>query len=864
MSKSENIALYKYLTRPARPQQQDASVERQMYAEAGSVKQSHRYDQAFSNPEQIKRIKQLFSEQLPKNINFDFKTFPRTGVPYYGETKKLANRIRTQLDRPGSTLNLGEDARSLAFKKTKNNLVDLIEEEIKDFEETKKVFPNEKYVLNKREIVDKYKRRYGRGVDYTTVKNLYDEVYKDSNRITEQAIGTNTASQLTNKETDFFNKNYSKKSISQMARELSNAPYDSNEFKSLRSRLMRRRDTLIREGILTEADFEQARAAKRKTIKEQKIALKGGGFQKYRDAQQRLMDLDPKNFEKYSNPSTLDSELKRLINYRNVGLATRTLPSDFLASFEHFQGITPGHITQDPSALRKTGIVGRKYNWKLMGRQGKYSPYLTVKENLRTARAELKQGDLKAAKESLKKVNIVYDEVQDSLGTVKRNELPKYTIKGDQIIETNLKGVMKPQTLQKSFDQYFRNIAGYATEKNIQQIKKTQPNVAEALDLYRSGNDKAAKELIKQRIPEITTTTKLGTTAIKPGPAGLFAEAIPGSRYASEFLQGFADDVMSKSYGKAALKGLGLAGAAYGVYDTGVALKEGKSIPETAARFFALDVPYQKLRQYNRLTDEEQEIQKRVNQQRSFDAASQDILDEGLVTMRPRPEIAEEDLIKLEQGKQRVDAAVEAEESERAASRKGLVETVKQKIYEVTGTPYELYMNRGGRVQLSEGGKPKDLGRRKFIKGAVTIAAALPFLKFIKPLSKTVEPTIEAISRSANQMPDYLTNLINKVKMMGESKIIGKMDSPDEFMRYDLGDYELYEGVGGARLKRIRDRGDYGYEEFEMQIKQDPETGYIEYEEVSARPDGDGKIKDFDFGIEDDVHAEMKKFADEK
>ena len=49
-----------------------------------------------------------------------------------------------------------------------------------------------------------------------------------------------------------------------------------------------------------------------------------------------------------------------------------------------------------------------------------------------------------------------------------------------------------------------------------------------------------------------------------------------------------------------------------------------------------------------------------------------------------------------------------------------------------------------------------------------------------------------------------------------------------------------------------------------MQIKQDPETGYIEYEEVSARPDGDGKIKDFDFGIEDDVHLEMKKFADEK
>jgi hypothetical protein len=48
-----------------------------------------------------------------------------------------------------------------------------------------------------------------------------------------------------------------------------------------------------------------------------------------------------------------------------------------------------------------------------------------------------------------------------------------------------------------------------------------------------------------------------------------------------------------------------------------------------------------------------------------------------------------------------------------------------------------------------------------------------------------------------------------------------------------------------------------------MQVKQDPETGFVEYEEVSARPDGDGKIKDVDFGIEDDIHLEMKKFADE-
>ena len=348
------------------------------------------------------------------------------------------------------------------------------------------------------------------------------------------------------------------------------------------------------------------------------------------------------------------------------------------------------------------------------------------------------------------------------------------------------------------------------------------------------------------------------------GVKTLAAEAIPGSKYTADFIQGFADDIMSKSYGKAALKGLGIAGAAYGVYDTGVALKEGKSLPETTARLFGLDVPYQKLREYNRLTDQEQEIQKRVNQQRSFDAALQDPLDEGLMTMRPRPEVAEEDLLKLEQGKQRVAAQVEAEESERAASRKGLVETVKEKISEISGQPYELSFAGGGRVQLSDGGKPKDLSRRKFIKIGTGLIAAIPFIgKFSKPVTKAAPEVIEAVTRTADQMPTYLAKLIEKIKMMGSSKIIGKMDSPDEFIRYDLGDYELYEGAGGARLKRVRDRGEYGYEEFEMQIKKDPETDFVEYEEVSVRPDEDGKMKDVDFGIDDDIHQEMKKFADE-
>ena len=363
-------------------------------------------------------------------------------------------------------------------------------------------------------------------------------------------------------------------------------------------------------------------------------------------------------------------------------------------------------------------------------------------------------------------------------------------------------------------------------------------------------------------IPSYTGDIQKAKAAL--GVKELKSEFFPGAKATGEFISSTVEDFGAKRIGKGLLKTLGLAGAAYGVYDTGVALSEGKSLPETAFRFFGADPIYNMIREYNRLPEDAQEIQKKINAQQSFDVAMDDPLAEGRME---RPVVTPQEQIYLEEQKKLVQQKVEEENRARAEGRSGLVNFAKQKFYEATGTPYHIGFANGGRVQLSEGGKPKDIGRRKFLKlvgQGGTVLAALPFLgKFIKPATKAAPEVLEAISRSADQMPDYLINLVNKIKMMGQAKIVGKMDSPDEFMRYDLGDYELFEGSGGYRLKRVKDRGEYGYEEFEMQVKQDPETGFVEYEEVSVRPDEDGKLKDVDFGIDDDIHAEMKKFADE-
>ena len=67
-----------------------------------------------------------------------------------------------------------------------------------------------------------------------------------------------------------------------------------------------------------------------------------------------------------------------------------------------------------------------------------------------------------------------------------------------------------------------------------------------------------------------------------------------------------------------ALKTLGVAGTAYGIYDTGVAYKEGISGPEMAARFIGADPIYREIREYSRLTPEAQTVQKKLKSTNVF------------------------------------------------------------------------------------------------------------------------------------------------------------------------------------------------------------------------------------------------------
>lgn len=377
--------------------------------------------------------------------------------------------------------------------------------------------------------------------------------------------------------------------------------------------------------------------------------------------------------------------------------------------------------------------------------------------------------------------------------------------------------------------------------KFIDVAKKVTPALASndlGIPSYKKDIDMAKKAL--------------GVTQLK-------SEFFPGARTAGELIESTIGDFAAKRIGRGLLKTAGIAGVGYGIYDTGVALQEGKSLPETAFRFFGLDPVYNTIREYNRLPEDAQEIQKKLNAQMSFDAAQDDPLAEGRMQ---RPEVTNEEQIYLDQQKQIVRETVEKENQARAEGRSGIGNMIRQKFYEITGQPYSMSFANGGRVQLKDGGKPINVGRRKFIKGAGYFLAAIPFLgKVIKPATKAAPEVIEAVTRTADQIPTYLTDLISKVKMMGKSKLIGKYDNPDGYVEYELGDYKVVDSPTGTRINKIDDRGEYGYNEYEMELRKDPETGALEYDEYTASPDFDGKMKDVDEGIEDNVHEVMKKFA---
>ena len=98
-----------------------------------------------------------------------------------------------------------------------------------------------------------------------------------------------------------------------------------------------------------------------------------------------------------------------------------------------------------------------------------------------------------------------------------------------------------------------------------------------------------------------------------------------------------------------------------------------------------------------------------------------------------------------------------------------------------------------------------------------------------------------------------------KAEATGYKYFTGK--SSDEMADvYQADNFVVTEKGNKTTIREVDDPDRPGYRENQIEIEVDPETGGVTYNEASARPDMDGKLKDVDEYIEDDVTTASVRF----
>ena len=176
-------------------------------------------------------------------------------------------------------------------------------------------------------------------------------------------------------------------------------------------------------------------------------------------------------------------------------------------------------------------------------------------------------------------------------------------------------------------------------------------------------------------------------------------------------------------------------------------------------------------------------------------------------------------------------------------------------------------MADGGRIGFKKG-----MDRRTFMKimGGLT---TLPILgKFFKG-AEVAAPAVEKAVDVASEAPPYFFNLVNKIRTLGK-KFGGPKERSESYVYKDY-EMDIDLDTGKIDIKKTKEAmipgGDEAgiAEEVYMTYKPgmaDEATGgrkiVDEYDEFTARPDIDGKMKDVEDGVPDEVIEEGTVFED--
>jgi len=413
-------------------------------------------------------------------------------------------------------------AREAAKAEYAKQIKTYLENEIKNFEKTK-ILPKEKYEMIPKKILRDLGITETQGTTQfikDIIKTIKLPFYQDTKTGPKLPIDSDAVDK---KILESFKKNYKTQNITQIIEEAIGKTRGNPDHDRRRSKLEMRIKKLIEKGFINKQDITYG-----KTKPDLKVnrPIRYTGFKDYEKKRFSLLEGLPDK-QKYIAkrgrykgkiaPHVLDAELLKFLNYDIIkGSLSPDFPHRLLPSFEHIVGVTPASIIGDSEALRKVEINTRRYNWnKTDGMSDKSPLYRKVKNFLKTAVAELTNKNKVNAKNSLNIVNNVYEKITKRFNR-NRKELPFYKIKNNKVVETNLKGVVKPETLSKSYLKYFKNVAASATDNELNKIKKIQPGVHQVLINLKNAKETDAVKLIKIKLPDI-----------KGGQLLSFAGAVP-------------------------------------------------------------------------------------------------------------------------------------------------------------------------------------------------------------------------------------------------------------------------------------------------------------------------------------------------
>ena len=169
-------------------------------------------------------------------------------------------------------------------------------------------------------------------------------------------------------------------------------------------------------------------------------------------------------------------------------------------------------------------------------------------------------------------------------------------------------------------------------------------------------------------------------------------------------------------------------------------------------------------------------------------------------------------------------------------------------------------MADGGRIGLKAG-----MDRRTFMKIMGGLASIPVLGKFFKG-AEVAAPVVEKAVDVASGAPPYFFNLVDRIRALG-TKFAGPKER-SEFFRYKDYEMDIDYDTGVIEIKKTKEAmipgGDEAGVSEEVYMTYKPGRGdeatkgtpADEYEEFTAKPDIDGKMKDVEEGVPDEVVRE--------